>query len=648
MVAVILGAGAAASAKMPARKGLATEECLACHNDPSLTKEVGGQPVSLYVNADKFKASIHGSVFQCADCHQDVKTFPHEPPPAKVSCAACHAEQQAQYDSGFHAKAIRAGDVRAATCVDCHGSPHELLAAGDPGSKVSHANIPGTCGACHGQKFVMNASGHSTQVFFSYQESVHGRAVAAGNAQAAVCTDCHGAHQILNAADPKSPIFKFNVPETCGKCHANIKTEFMASIHGQAIERGNWQAPVCTDCHGIHLIKSHIDPTSPVSTQQLAKVTCGRCHEGVRLTQEFGIAGRRTTTYLASYHGLATAGGSSIAANCASCHGVHNILPSYDPRSTINQANLVETCGKCHPGATENFTRGRIHLDVPLSSDIGSKAVRWIRSFYLLLIGTTLGGMVLHNFLIWRKKAVEKRNAHGRAVVRMDKAQRVQHLLLLISFLTLVVTGFALKFPDSWFASLLLIHEPARGIIHRAAAVVLLGTSLFHAGYLALRPAGRKLLKDLLPAARDPWDLVNTLKFYLGFSSQKPQYARFSYGEKFEYLALVWGVIVMGVTGLALWFKVEVAHFAPRWILDIATAIHFYEAVLATLAIVVWHFYEVIFDPGVYPMNWSWYDGRVPLEHYVDEHGADTETITAAIDAESAQPSEEREEEKDS
>ena len=108
-----------------------------------------------------------------------------------------------------------------------------------------------------------------------------------------------------------------------------------------------------------------------------------------------------------------------------------------------------------------------------------------------------------------------------------------------------------------------------------------------------------------------------------GFSHQKPQYARFHYGKKMEYWALVWGMFVMGATGLALWFKVQMGHLGPRWILDIATAVHFYEAILATLAILVWHFYEVIFDPDVYPMNWAWYDGRMSVELYSEEHGAD-------------------------
>lgn len=612
---------------------MSTAECLACHNDPSLTKEVNGKQVSLYVKEETFKTSMHGGMFQCTDCHKDVKAFPHDPAPAKVNCGTCHEEEQKQYNAGFHAKAIKQGDTLAATCTDCHGSAHELLPASDPSSKVHHTNIPRTCGTCHGQKFVMEGSGHSAQPFIGYQEGVHGRAVAAGSEKAAVCTDCHGTHEILNAGNPKSPIFKFNVPQTCAKCHGNVEKTFMASIHGQALERGNWQAPVCTDCHGIHLIKPHVDPTSSVAAQQMARTACGRCHDGVRLSQEFGIPGRRTTTYLSSYHGMASEGGLSVAANCASCHGVHNILPSSDPRSTINKANLVETCGKCHPGATENFTKGKVHIDVPLSADIGSTAVRWIRWFYIGMISAVIGGMLLHNFLIWRKKAVEKKHSQRRLVVRMQNIQRYQHLTLLISFIILVLTGFALKYPDSWFAWFLPIHEKLRGILHRIAGAVLIGVSLFHIGYVAVNRDGRKLLKDLLPAPKDAWDIVGALRYYLGFSNEKPQYARFHYGEKMEYWALVWGMFVMGATGLALWFKVQVTHVAPRWLLDIATAIHFYEAILATLAILVWHFYEVILDPDVYPMNWAWYDGRMDVELYAEEHGADTETMIKAVEA---------------
>ena len=170
--------------------------------------------------------------------------------------------------------------------------------------------------------------------------------------------------QILPANDARSLINKFNVPATCGRCHADVQSVFIQSIHGQAIARGNGLAPVCTDCHGIHTIKAPSDPNSSVSDQNLSRTTCARCHQGVRLTQEFGVAGSRVSTYLDSYHGLASQGGSVVVANCASCHGVHNILPSSDPRSTINPANLDATCGQCHKGVTQKFTRYKVHVDV--------------------------------------------------------------------------------------------------------------------------------------------------------------------------------------------------------------------------------------------------------------------------------------------
>ena len=613
-----------------------SEDCLACHGDSTMTTELNGKQVSLYVNADAFKNSIHGTMFTCVDCHSDVKTSPHETTPAKVSCAQCHADQQAAYDRSYHAKAIKAGDVQAATCVNCHGSPHELLPASDPKSRVNHANIPATCGACHGQKFVMAASGHSAQVFVSYEESVHGKAVAAGSEKAAVCTDCHGSHEIRAASDPKSPIFKFNVPATCAKCHNNVEEQFAQSIHGQAIAHGNWQAPVCTDCHGIHSIKAHLDANSSVSAANLSQVTCARCHEGVRLSQEFGVEGRRSTTYLASYHGLASKLGSQVVANCASCHGVHNILPSSDSRSTINRANLVTTCGRCHPGVTEKFVVGKVHVDAPLSADVGSVAVRWIRKLYLGMIFAVIGAMLLHNLVIWRRKALLRRKEEHRLVKRMTRHQRWQHVILFVSFITLVITGFALKFPDSWFATLLGMGERVRGVTHRVAGVILIAVGIYHIVYAAVTHDGRRLVKDFLPAPKDASDVWGTLLYYLGLRSEKPEFRRFNYAEKAEYWALVWGLIVMASTGLMLWAKMSVGRYLARWWLDVATAIHLYEAILATLAIVVWHFYQVFFDPDVYPMNWAWWDGKMSFEHYREEHGLDTKTLLDAARAEAA------------
>ncbi len=600
-------------------QSLTTGDCTACHNDPQLAKEVDGKIVSLHVSDSGFGASVHGSL-DCISCHSDIKSVPHEPAPARVNCSECHAGPSEAYTQGLHARAIKDGNDKAATCLDCHGNAHSILPSSDPASRVNHANIAQTCGSCHGEKFVMENSGISARPFLSYQESVHGRAVAAGNEKAAACTDCHGSHDIRPPTDSASTIARFNVPKTCAKCHEPVAAVFRESIHGQSLARGNWQAPVCTDCHGIHMIKPHIDPTSSVAAQALAKTTCAQCHEGVRLSQEFGVEGKRASTYLDSYHGMASKLGSAVIANCASCHGVHNILPSSDPKSLISRNNLVVTCGKCHPGASENFILGKVHLDVPTSQDIGSVATRWIRWIYLSLIAVVIGGMVLHNGLIWRKKAIAKRQAEVRTIVRMNANQRVQHWLLLTSFFVLVFTGFALKYPDSWLGDLLGSSETIRRIGHRIAAVIMIVLGIYHVCYVVLTREGRQGLKDFLPKKKDILDLVKNLSYYLGRASTKPQIGRFGYAEKAEYWAVVWGTLIMGLTGLMVWFKVEAFSFLPRWFIDVALTIHFYEAILATLAIVVWHFYQVIFDPDVYPLNWALVDGKVSEEHFKEEH----------------------------
>jgi len=612
-----------ASASGSAQK-LKDADCLACHSDTTLTKDVNGKQVSIYVDESKLKNSIHGGMFSCVDCHKDVKSLAHETPPAKVSCAECHADAQDAYSRSAHGAARKVGSP-AAGCQDCHGGAHEVLPAADPKSPVSHENVPYTCGRCHGQRFLMESQGQSAQPFISYQESVHGRATEKGSQKAAVCTDCHGAHAILPANDAKSPIYKFNVPATCGKCHTDIDNTFMQSIHGAALARGNQMAPACTDCHGIHSIKSHSDPNSPAAEKNVSRDICARCHEGVRLSQEFGVPGGRVSSYFDSYHGLASEGGSVVAANCSSCHGVHNILPSSDPHSTINHANLGTTCGKCHQGVTQKFTQTKVHLgDGIHPNDIGSIAVRWVRIIYIALILLVIGAMFAHNAIIWRRKAIERRRMQNPFMVRMTANQRWQHLILLVSFIILVITGFALRFPDTWFAHVFGMGERWRGIIHRVAGVVLMGAGIYHVFYLAAAREGRRLIRDLAPMPKDGFDAVNTMLYYLGLRSEKPKFGRFSYAEKAEYWALVWGTALMGLTGVMLWAKVWVGNTLARWWVDIATAVHFYEAILATLAILVWHFYQVFLDPDVYPMNWAWWDGKMPVEHYRHEHEEDS------------------------
>src|SRR5579885_262441 len=556
---------------------------------------------------------------QCQGCHGAGKTLPY------LGGALFHTDEHAAYDGGFHAKAAQAGH-KAATCLDCHtrgGDMTTMLPASDPKSTVHRANLAETCGKCHGDPSTMQGTGISDKPFVSYRESVHSQAVARGNTNAAVCTDCHRAHDILPASDSRSPIFKFNVPATCGKCHGDVTDTFMQSVHGQAAARGVSQTPVCTDCHGIHGIKS-----LAVSETSLRSNTCAQCHEGVRLTQEFDVPGGRVTSYQNSYHGLAKRLGSQVAADCASCHGTHNILPSSDPRSMINQANLQQTCGQCHLGAGEKFAVGRVHLATPVSHDPGRVGVSWVRLIYYFIIIFTVGGMLFHNALSWWRKSAAKLRRQRRTVVRLSPNQRVQHWLLLTSFVVLVVSGFALVYPGLPVEYIGFGTEAVRRMIHRVAAGVMHVVGVYHLAYLAFTKEGRAWVLAMLPGWKDVRDVWQFFGHYLGLGKvPRPKFERFNYGEKVEYWAVVWGTFVMGLTGMMIWFKVGVFGWLPRWWIDIAIAVHFYEAVLATLAIIIWHFYNVYFDPEVYPVNLAFYDGRMSEELYKEEHELDYERM---------------------
>jgi formate dehydrogenase gamma subunit len=612
-------AGSKAEAPKPSN-----DDCLACHSDASM---VNGKDV----HGDAFKASVHGSMFTCVDCHTDIKSLPHDSGLAKPTCVTCHAAEDAKFASGVHGKALAAGNSKTATCEKCHGNVHEILPASDPKSPSAKINIPKMCGECHGQSI----PGVSGMPALAYQESVHGKLVAAGNEKAAVCSDCHGAHDIKAPGDPDAPIFKTNIPKTCAQCHRKEEGDFAQSIHGKMLAKGNIHVPVCTDCHGVHTIVRTRDKNSPVNGKNQGDIACAQCHNNVRMTQEFGIPGGRTDSYNASYHGMANEVGSTRTASCSSCHGTHRILPSSDPQSTTNPANLVKTCGVCHPGATANFAKGKIHLDPSqiAKADFGAKVNDFVRITYIVLIVATIGFMLVHNLMIFVRKLIDRKRgaahhiAGPRIVVRMTTNQRVQHLLLLLSFFTLVLTGFALKWPDA-ATRFIFINELVRSYLHRFAGVLMIVLGFYHVGYLALTVEGRRMLLDMLPELKDATDIVDVFAYYLGFSAKKPQFKRFNYAEKMEYWALVWGTAVMALSGLVIWFKVIAASAVPRWWVDVATTVHFYEAILATLAIIVWHLYQVIADPDTYPLNFAFIDGKMSMEHYQEEHGLDSATLS--------------------
>ena len=493
----------------------------------------------------KLAKSAHAGL-PCDTCHESHEKYPHPAGIPKPVCAACHRDEASDYALGVHGQARKNGNEGAPDCGACHGSAHELLA-------------------------------------------------------------------------PSSQAFRAAVPDTCGMCHSEISEQYRASVHGQALARGVTQAPLCTDCHGEHRILKHTNEASPVNAMHI-RDTCGSCHGDVRLTRKFGLPSDRLVSFDSSYHGLAAKAGSQTVANCASCHGVHNILPSSDPKSTINPRNLPKTCGQCHPGAGTRFAIGEVHLTEGTAEPA---ALRWVREFYWLVIPVTIGLMLLHNGGDWVRKLIDRRfsvrrenlgdrnfSEHGE--LRMLPLERVQHAVLAISFLTLAWTGFALKYPDQWWARPLLSMEgtyPMRSLIHRIAAGVFMAVTLTHLVSLIVSRKLREHWKEMLPTTNDPREALSNFAYNLGLGSEPPGRSSHSYVEKAEYWAVVWGAVVMVATGLLLWANNLVLRLLPKSWLDVATSVHFYEALLATLAIVVWHFYPVIFDPDVYPLNTAFLTG---------------------------------------
>jgi formate dehydrogenase gamma subunit len=542
----------------------------------------------------------------------------------------------------FFGMGALAAEISSSACMDCH-SDKTLSKTNSAGKEISlfvdqarlaaSVHKTNSCASCHSDitakhpddnvpvRAVNCAKCHEKQSE-SYGGSVHGQAAAVGEQAAATCQDCHDGHTVLPPTSPASPLHFTRLAQTCGACHEQAAKDVVESVHGRAVAAGHRDAPTCTDCHAEHQIVG-LKSSSPL---KISADLCSRCHASERLNTKYNLPTDRVKTFFESYHGLAAQYGSTLAANCASCHGVHKILPSTDPRSTIHKDHLLQTCGKCHPGATDKFAQSKVHVDneaAGSTGDIGATINWWVRRVYLALIICVIGTMLAHNGLAFAKKLVARYRAADLSVVRMNRSQRIQHIILALSFIILAVTGFALKFPDSWLAKLLGSNEIFRRWSHRVAGIVLLAVGAYHVIYILATKEGRGLYKDLFPVKKDLQDVADNARYLTGMSPSKPRFGRFGYAEKMEYWAVVWGTIIMGVTGLMIWLKMDLTKFLPRWAVDVALTTHYYEAILACLAIVVWHFYHVILDPDVYPLNWACWDGRVSKEWHEEEHPLD-------------------------
>ena len=599
--------------------------CLDCHGDASLFEGRKGG-ARLIVTPETLAGSVHASEgLACVYCHQQlagVEDFPHPKKLKPVNCGGCHREEKRVYDQSLHGYSLQRGNTRAPTCTTCHGG-HQILPSSDPKSATHQIKVPETCAKCHGQAGLLTDQiVKLPESFKDYDQSVHGKAAARGVGQAASCADCHEVHNLKSAADPESPINPRNQADTCGKCHPDIRLKYIGSIHGRAVKAGIGDSPTCTDCHGEHLILSPSDPAARTYGAQIATQTCGRCHDDPIIIAKYNLKGGVVGSYVDSYHGWATRGKSEKAATCVSCHTAHSVLPRSEPTSSIAPENVVATCSQCHRGVTPNFALSYSHEAASITAN---PINRWIRTAYLGLIALVIGGMIVHNLIIMNYFMMKRRReqAASRWLLRFDRSQIFQHMLLILSFGLLVITGFALRFPEAWWVrqlSALGMGEEVRGNIHRFGAIVRVATGFLHAYYVFLTRRGRQELKAIAPSLRDANEMIQNVKYYTFRSDKKVKFSRYDYSQKAEYWALMWGTIVMIFTGLVLWFPEVAVRIFPSWIVGASQTVHYYEAWLATLAILIWHFFFVIFHPEEYPMSWTWLTGKMSEESVKEHH----------------------------
>jgi hypothetical protein len=331
----------------PPPQGTSNDSCYACHDSPGLQIELdSGEPLYLTVERDVYDNSVHGKLgYACVQCHTNISGFPHPERP---------------------------GTTRRTLSLELYTS----------------------CANCHADKYQ------------STLDSVHDQAIAAGNLDAAICTDCHGAHDITPPDEPRSKI-----PKTCEKCHSQIYDLYKDSVHGEAlIGEGNPDVPTCIDCHGVH----DVEGPSNSPFRLFSPTICAKCHADPELMGKYGISTEVFDTYISDFHGTTVLLFEKIAPDqetnkpvCIDCHGVHDIRAPNDPESRVIKENLLSTCQRCHPDATTNFPSSWLSHYQPSPEE--APLVFGVNVFYAVIIPTIIGGMILYVGLDAGRRILNKR-----------------------------------------------------------------------------------------------------------------------------------------------------------------------------------------------------------------------------------------------
>ena len=611
-------------------QGMADKDCLSCHARPDLRAADGR---AMHVDAAELAQSRHART-ACAQCHLGVtpsETRPCRTVATKVDCSVCHAEVVNTYRASTHGTLAARGSPDAPACADCHGT-HGVQSRLQTESPTYARNIPNLCGRCHrtGKQAAVRYTGTEKRIVESYVESIHGKGLLeSGLTVTATCVDCHTSHGELPHADPRSSVNPANVANTCAQCHRGIYELFSASIHSPKVSHSKQPLPTCSDCHSAHQIAR----TDRESFRLNIMDQCGRCHKDL------------AESYFETYHGKVSKLGYLKTAKCFDCHGAHDILPVWNPKSHLSRQNIVKTCAQCHPGSNRRFAGYLTHATHHDPKKY--PALFWVFwGMTGLLIGTFAFAW-LHT-LAWLPRSLQYRAELAQAHVaesrvyyrRFPKLYRNLHVMVIVSFLGLAITGMTLKFSYTgwaWAISRVLGGFEAAGFIHRVCAVITFTYFGIHLWDMARRKREARVswwkfitgAGGMLPSLEDGREFLQSVKWFLGRGG-RPAYGRWTYWEKFDYFAVFWGVAIIGLTGLLLWFPTFFTRILPGWLLNVATIVHSDEALLAVGFIFTVHFFNTHFRPEKFPMDTVIFTGTVPLEEFKKDRPREYEALVAS------------------
>jgi predicted CXXCH cytochrome family protein len=606
-------------------KLIPNRRCLKCHNDEDdkTSERDDGTIVNIFIDADRFEHSVHGEQ-PCMGCHNSVKKAKHETPlPKSIGCVQCHMEtwkrQQgsddpkykrldvvlAQIDSymnSVHARPNLMDQSKTnATCYDCHDA-HNVGTIGSAARADYRQHNPQICGRCHGEQKR------------AYLTSVHGRPAPSAD---------------VNTA-PAAAATNLRLIATASAADAGSEADGTTTLSSAGATHAGSAAAVCSDCHTPHSIDSpDKDPVKLMITEN-----CGGCHE------------KQVRTYEASYHGQVVRAGYAYTAKCYDCHGSHGIMDVNDPASKVHPDNRLQTCRQCHEDAPDGFLGFHAHGD---ANDFENYPEMWIarRFMDVLIIGVFAffwTHMLLWIFREWR----DRRQGKG---YRADPAKpatvyfrrfsvgwRIAHVVLAVAVMTLVLTGTAVLFSGQPWAQYIIgvLGGPrTAAIIHRAAALTFIAVFIGHlivAAWNIVRARGKFQWlgpTSMVPNLQDIKDIGRMFKWFFGLAP-RPNFDRWSYWEKFDYWAPFWGMFIIGVSGLMLWFPTQTASILPGWVFNIATIVHAEEAILAAVFLFTVHYFNVHFRPDKFPMDTVMATGAVPLEEFKHEHRLEYERLEAS------------------